>query len=757
MGKKYTEIKTESCTIPAANNSPFYEETISGSLPNPAVDPVDEKTTAVSVEPLHPICPNPEQGFQPLSPCLIECMVIRVMCQMDDLCEERHTPLDMAYWKRQTRFILSPQSTKDMLVISSPAGSGKSTWIEAFTQTVVKMFREETDLASSLVGVAVVSQKVEDLNRLATVLNKDAPENLPNMVALQGWTTFGQKHGFCQNPAVSNFDECRPGSCPRSKGCELLAFREKAPKAVIVGLTQERFAMLREGGNLDGVMYRLMEDGRFQPRRYLIFDEKFPMAQISTLDKSCIDLASIEFSELIEKIAAADFQVRSLQQSLAYHVEQPFQALRRSLCVQTGLGNRDIQAGFCALPSEYTTSSRRFAFQTFSDFVLCQKKQYATRHLRTALAVMSVLYQGQPCLFSKTNGFAVTDIAPPPPQYGESQSVIFDATAEVDEDYHSLKNAAFSKGVPKRSHRCLIFHIYTHGDLNVSKRAMGSVWKIPALSQFVAGLMESTFKGEDVLLCSYKNYAEEMANSLRKSMSEEDYRHILLMPDREQDAVPYFGGTNGSNSFNTATTVFLLGYPRLNPRDYLIYACAAYGNDRLSEELNCVAPEELTSRHSGFIWNLPSVKLYMAHHLAARMEQEIYRCKLRNPGFSGEINVYFFCPPSDMMEILQKRLKPNDTVFHDELPTCVDVCKRSARRYESGQTSYGRLVQFLAGWKGTAISVQQLRSDLDISSAVWKDLMGEDRVKGLLKQYQIQRKGRGPNAVWIKPSPGLCA
>lgn len=754
MGKESIQNDMGNSTVYSATKSHAAENLSTKTFLNPAPKGDESDLVPTLNEALRPICPNPNKGFQPLSKYQVARITKQVMHRMKALCEKRHIGLDLYYWEQQTKFILGAPSTKDMLVISSPAGSGKSTWIEAFTHTIVELFDTEDLLASSLVGVAVVLQKVEDLNRLAAELNSDSTKDNPNMVALQGWSQSGQEQGFCQNPGVSCFMECNPNSCTHAQNCEILKFRRQAPKAPIIGLTQERFVMLRESGNLTSVLYRLDNSNYLRPRRYLIFDEKFQMAQINTLDKNCIDQASIEFSELIEKISAVDSQVRSLQQSLAYHIDIPFQALRRSLCIETEYGNRDIQAGFCNLPSDYKELQRDIAFRSFSDFVLHQKKQYATKHLRTALAVMGSLYNGQSCLFSKVNGCAITHIDAPPSQYGESQSVIFDATAEIDEDYHCLQNAQFSKGVPLRKDRTLIFHIYTHKDLNVSKNAMNNSWKISALSQLISSLMENTHGG--IFICSYKVYAEILAQKLKETMSDETFKRILLMPDRE-NAVPYFGGTNGSNVFNSATTVFVLGYPRMNPRDYLIYACAAYGKDRISRELAGIETEELTARHSDFIWNLPSVRTYMTHHLAARLEQEIYRCALRTPDFTGEINVYFFCPMTDMMDILGSRLNPNRVVLHSELPPCVEMCKRSARRYENGLTSYGRLAQFLADWDGTRIPVQRLRASLEISSSVWKDLMGEDRVKRLLNQCQVQRKGRGPNAVWFKDTQPLCA
>lgn len=754
MFENYTNNITGDDTNIPATETTMPEKSLLGDALNPPLKGVEEDSVPTVAERLRPTCPNPDKGFQPLSDYLVDRITKATMKRMKRLAHERHIPLDFEYWENITRTILGQPSTDTIIVCPAPAGSGKSTWILSFLLAIKEFFSSDPELAASIVGVVVILQKVEDINQLAAALNADSTKDNPSMVALQGWSSSGQKNGFCRNPGVNCFDECKPGSCTHAQSCEILKFRRQALRALIVGLTQERFEMLRESDNLDSVLCRLDENDRPRHRRYIIFDEKFQMAQISTLDKDCIDQASMEFSGLIEKVSATDFRVRSLQQSLAYHIDRTFQDLRRSLCSETEHGLRDIQAGFCNLPPGYMDLQRDISFQIFSDFVLHQRKQYATKHLRTALTVMESLYNGQRHLFSKVNGFAITHIAGPPPQYGESQSIIFDATAEVDEDYRCLQNARFSKGVPSRKKRSLIFHVYTNGDLNVSKSAMSKSWKIPAMSQFIAELAEDT--DGDIFLCSYKDHAEALAQELRKTMSAKTFRRILLMPDRES-TVPYFGGTNGSNAFRSATTVFALGYPRLNPRDYLIRACAAYGEEQIKRDLAGVEPEALTSNRADFIWALPSVKIYMAHHLAARLEQEICRCKHRMPDFEGETNVYFFCPPSDMMEILRNRLNPDNTYYYTELPACVDKCKRSARRYEGDLTSYGRLTQFLMDWDGTKISVQDLRAKLGISTSVWKDLMGDERVKGLLEQHQIQREGRGPNAAWYKAIQALSA
>lgn len=751
MSKNYTDKSAIKNAIIAASNSAAANDIPGNTALRSTAVHVEKALIPTVQETLSPTYPDSEKGFQPLSDYLVEHITQRVMRHMKALCKQRHIALDLTYWEQQTRFILSSKNIKGTLVISSPAGSGKSTWIEAFAMTLMELFQDEKALETALVGLTIVLQKVEDLNRLAGVLNADTPPDSPRMVALQGWSTSGQRHGFCQNPSVNSFDECTPRQCSFTQSCELYAFHRQAPMAPIIGLTQERFTMLRDNNNLDQALCRLCPDGSLRHRRYLIFDEKFQMAQIFTLDKSCIDHASIKFSTFINKIGATDSQVRSLQQKLSYYIERPFQDLRRSLRIET----QDIQAGLCKLPPKYVDSAERMAFHSFCDLIFHQKKQYATKELRTALTVMGALFNGEQCLFSKTNGFAISYIIPPLAHYGACQSIIFDATAEVDEDYHSLSNARFSKGTPKRKQCYLNLHIYQHKDLNVSKQAMNKPWKIPALSQFIAELVNHT--NGQVFLCCYKDFAETMADSLKKDLCGKNYGRILSMPDREHDMVPYFGGTNGSNSFNTATEVFMLGYPRLNPKDYLIYTSAAYGVGQVADELMVIGEENLLSKKPDLLWTIPSVKTYMAHHLAARLEQEIYRCALRNPDFTDEINVYLFCPPPDMLEILCVRLNPTQVIYHDKLPACVDVCKRSARSYKGQPTQYGRLVQFLETWNGSKISVQQIQADLKISRAVWKDLMKDNRVKELLAQQQIQREGHGSNAYWYMVKQKQCA
>lgn len=269
---------------------------------------------------------------------------------------------------------------------------------------------------------------------------------------------------------------------------------------------------------------------------------------------------------------------------------------------------------------------------------------------------------------------------------------------------------------------------------------MKKPWKIHAFSRLITELAEE----EDMFICTYKDYAEPFTGELEKVMSPEQLRHVLLMTNRGHLTLPYLGGTNGSNDFHAATQVFMLGYPRLNPRDYLIRTCAAYGPEQLVQEFASVPLETLASPNLDLSSLLPSMQQYIAHHLAARLEQEIYRCALRNPGFTGCIKVFLFCPPPNALHILLDRI-PGTVIQYDDLPSCVELSKATARQYDNGNTSFARLALFLKGWDGAAISPTSIQTQLGISKSVWKDLMRDSRVRKMFEQYGVERSGKGPN------------
>jgi len=661
--------------------------------------PADELVN-VTKETLEPIYPDPDEGFQELSGYLVERITEKTMKHMARLIRERHVPLNLKYWKKITRSILGQPSNDKAIVIPSPAGSGKSTWILAFLLAWKDILLSEPEFAASLVGVAVVLQKVEDLNTLADELNQGSPPDQPVMVPLQGWSQSGRQRGFCQDAGVESYEDCQRNRCPYAEQCPIRRFRKAAPFAPIVGLTQERFYLLQQS-DLSMILQRMGQDGQFHPRRYILFDEKYKMVPTTALSVEQINDASSEFNRLINKLEISDSFARWLQQRLGYSVQQVFQRIRKEQRTDSG---QDIPVGFLQLSAEEQAESH--TYYEFRELVTASQGRYMSKPLSAVLSVMDYLYEGGTCLFTKTNGFCIYRIDPPQLQFGDCQTLIFDATAEVDRDYSYLDNVKILPGPPHSSSRSVHFYIHNHQDLNVSKNAMKKPWKLPAFAEYTAQLIRGTDK--PVFICTYKQSSIELAGRLQDLLSKEDFKKVLIMPQKDLPTIPYFNGTNGSNDFNRAETVILLGYPRLDPSTYLGFACAACGKDRIADELDTIPEENLLNPKFNPL-DLPSVRDYVAHHLAARLEQEIYRSAQRDPGFTGEINIHLFCPPQDAWEILRDRI-PGEVMCDGPLPACVERWKGSTRHYDGGSTSFGRLVQFIEEWDGTASTAARMAS-----------------------------------------------
>lgn len=240
---------------------------VAGDLPiedvhNPSNDAVQNDFNADTSATLHPVCPDPDVGYQPLSDYLVAKLLRRTMQYFKNFCAARQVELDTKYWKRYTRRILETQSPDKALVISSPAGSGKSTWMQSFLLALRDVMKEQPEFDLSLVGVVVVLQKVEDLNELADLLNQDCAEDHPVMVSLQGWTDSGSRRGLCRNPSVDNYEACLRQQCPYAGKCPN-AFAEFVGETVgCQALRAVRVDLLQQGLGRGADLWLLPQQGR---------------------------------------------------------------------------------------------------------------------------------------------------------------------------------------------------------------------------------------------------------------------------------------------------------------------------------------------------------------------------------------------------------------------------------------------------------------------------------------------------------------
>lgn len=694
---------------------------------------------------LQGVLPNPLAGFQPLNDFQLHRTLQLVMRFLGKICTERGIQLDLGYWKQRTRDILSTQNPGEALVIPARAGAGKSTWLLAFVLALCELHLSGDPLASALGGAVLVLQKVESLNEIVSAVEKHFPSlaEAP-VVALQGWSESGQRRGFCQNAQATSYEDCGKASCPFASNCDILRFGQQAEHAYIVGMTQARFQLLRQANALTPFLSRTPENGEAPiHRRFLIFDEKFEFAQTLSLNTQLIDQASSELEELIRTRNVSDRAIGLTQTNFSVWVRAPFQRLRKQLVIEREGYVEDMPFGICTLKTE--DPEVREGYQRFRVSFSKSRRRYLTPALNDCLLAMDALYKEE-CLFVKYGGFTVLVVANHSLQYHATQTILFDATSEVDGDYLYLKHIRFLPTSKALHMRKVTFHIYSHPDLNVSKQAMQKSWKLPAFAALVEQLAPQ-IEGQ-IFLCTYKAFAEHLLSLLPKDVR----GRMAIMPERDTACLPYFGGNNGANQFNQCSTVILLGYPRLSPQTYLQRAYAAWGWHGVRGEIErAVDHLEFIEQSNGFMFSeLPSLYRYQSLHLAARLEQEIYRCALRNPVCEDAINIFLFCPPEGVTDILLPRFNGCQVHEYDQLPNCVALQKDSARSYMGKPTAYSKLAAFLATWDGTRIHTSTLRQQLEISSSAWKDLMKSERCNRLLNSHNISKIGRGPHASFQK-------
>lgn len=705
---------------------------------------LDAQTKSGTPKSLHPICPNPQAGMTQLAEPQIVKLTRLTMKHLRQL----QGNLDMGYWKTTTRQILSADRP-GIQVIPARAGFGKSTWIKAFLLALGELWVAADPLAEALGGVILVNQKVETLNECVDTLEAAFSSGTSGLVvALQSLTASGKKRGFCPNPDVGSYEGCDRLRCPYAAECPLKELEAQAPHAYILGLTQARFYGMRRDGTLDSLLLRETGEGTV-PRRFVIFDEKPELIEICGLDTQKINNASTALEKLVADNRLRDDRACALQTGLNFHINRRVQELRRATRIErAGCTPQDELAGFCSLADQADAKGDYLHFRESLE----RRRDLTTKELKDCLFVLDQLYQGPPVLFCKSGGFTLYAIRDGVAELQDRQILVFDATAPVDGDYQQRQDLQWMPSSSPANIGMVTFHLFRHKRLNVSKNALKSPKVREAMCRLADKIVEH-YPGL-TFLCSYQQYARFIAENLQENTRAQ----IKMMPDKSPDCIPYFGGTNGSNAFNDCTNVILLGYPRLEPKTYLARTYATQGEDfRL--ELKRVAEAERWEDHpwrDGFR-RLPQVSEYECRHLAARLEQEIYRCALRNPDCKSDIHVFLFRPPERVWELLHQRFWGCKVEEYEGLPNCVEAVRAKAGIYGGHPTAYAKLAEFLEVWDGFEVKVTDLKVQLGITDSAWKELIKNEKARTLLARYGVERRGRGPNVVYSIKRRDLCA
>lgn len=668
----------------------------------------------------------------------------RVMYYIRELCHQRGASVDFDYWRKITKSVLKGIADRKPLVCPARAGSGKSTWISAFLLAACEL-QIKGDPLASVFSVLLVLQKVESLNSIRdtiTAFFPDAPETL--VVPLQGWTTASRQAGFCKNAQVTSFDQCPRDNCTYAASCGVLRFGQLAGQAFVLGVSQARFDLLRKGNALDGLLQQV-ENAH---PRILIFDEKFEFAPIYRLTQTTLDAASSQLERLITQRDLKDRRVFEKQRWTTTLLRRPFSLLRERTCIEldeTTKAKADIPYGLCSMADADSTEKERFG--QFRDYLNGSGRAFRTPALSEAVEVIDRLYRGE-CLFTKLGAFTILGADEPQISFGDSLTMVFDATAQVDGDYQYLDAEMLPQSKPRHMEK-LRLHVYTSADMNVSRLAMRKSWKIPGFCALTEDILRR-YDGK-MFLTTYKDLAAEIP----KLLDPQALSRLLL----DGETCPYFGGTNGSNEFNTASLVMLLGYPRLSPQTYLERTFVYWGHSGIRQQIwdqTAQWSQLNVQKRPDLHAQLPLTMDYEVRHLAARLEQEIYRCQLRNAVCDEAVHVFLFAPPQALDARLGKRFRGAMSVHENLTPGCIVQAQANAKTYAGQSTVYARFAAWLSSWDRAPTPLDNILHDTDIGAESWKKLRKSERFAPLLAQYGAEMTGRGRN-VKIEEKSQKCA
>ena len=687
---------------------------------------------------------GPTAPFDGLATAQVVFMADRVMYYIEELCRRRGAAVDFEYWRKVTKRVLKGLADRGPLVCPARAGSGKSTWITAFLLAACEL-RLNNDPLADVFSVLLVLQKIESLNGIRDTIADffpNAPETL--VVPLQGWTAASQKAGFCKNKQVTSFDQCRKDNCPFAASCDVLRFGQLAGQAFVLGVSQARFDLLRKGNALDGLLHQQENN---HPR-ILVFDEKFEFAPLYHLTQTTLDAASSQLERLITQRDLKDRRVFEKQRWSTTLLQRPFSLLRERTCIELDEMTKlkaDMPYGVCSLKDAAEVEKNRF--YQFREYLNGPGKAFRTQQLSEAVEVIDHLYRGD-CLFTKLGPFTILGADEPQITFGDSLTLVFDATALVDGDYEYLDVGRLPDSEPRHMEK-VHFHTYTAAEMNVSRQAMRKSWKLPGFCALAEDILRH-YPGK-MFLTTYKDLAAEIP----KLLAPEAVSRLLL----DGETCPYFGGTNGSNDFSEASLVMLLGYPRLSPQTYLERAFVYWGRsgirEQVQEQMTQWSPlnvQQKTDLHA----QLPLTMAYEIRHLAARLEQEIYRCQLRNAKCEDTIYVFLFAPPQALRDRLSKRFKGSMRRDETGVPDCIAQAKANTKTYAGKLTSYARFTAWLDGWGGAPTPLDRILRDTGIGAESWKKLRQSDEFAPLLAQHGAEMTGRGRN-VKIELKMKKCA
>lgn len=594
--------------------------------------------------------------------------------------------------------------TDKITLIPAKAGFGKSTFISSLMEILVEeQIKKHTPFWKNQ-GVIIVTDKLESLRELQENLNHTFGSLGGKDVAyiLEGWNT-----NICKNFSKKIYEEgmCSTSKCEFFWECKISYQTIKQRYSPILMMTNARFFQLSE---IDLREYREWIDNNGEKclRNIILIDEKPKLVENKEVKKSII-------YDLLKEVDSLD---RGFTQIKGYLKNILDEAIRQFDYLEE------------IYPKEVSNDLHVFKGETSlitDEFVHVWKEYFQFNKLDEVKSLKDFFSTGG-LVCSTSKIFKIKTLGSRILNYPEFKTFIFDATCELDPEYYGDRFQYLDIKDFKDYKNLNIHYI---NELNFSKNNLKkNLWLLDSVASWING----NFK-ENVFLVTYMDFHKKLDEKLKDNS--------LII--RNNESIPYFGMTKGSNLYRSAKDMVMVGWWKMPTDEYI----AQYLSTHLNKEM-LMSKWKMDEHHVIDFSNINGVfsDLELEEFRLCKMmvdfEQEVFRTKVRDFGCSEEVNIWIFNPEDRIKDLIKQRFPKCKMIKHDS-PFEFQEGK-TLNRKSKGANKIQLLINWFKKWDGTPVPTEEIRTKFEISKSYMDDLFRHNKkgnlvIKEIIRSRNIKR------------------
>lgn len=619
-------------------------------------------------------------------------------------------------------------------VIPAKAGFGKSSYIYSFLSTLCKHIHSGAFSSFSKQGVIIVTDKIDALRQLEKDIyrekgnyHQDGKYGTKYTYILEAWNKNSFREGICKNEAIETYEYgmCSPMECPYYDKCKMSYQKQQQVYSPILLMTNAR--LKQYGERIDEYSTWIDSNKKEQIRDILIIDEKpiiidnyrIDTNLFSTLKKTVeetkVNGADIKITKenLLNELHGIENEVLQLRNKVSEH--------RNCIC--------------CGTKESVFTDDFKERWQSIIGY----------KNIDLINAVEKMFNQGSLWCNADVPYFKTLGIKEF--SYTGFKTYIFDATSELDPDYED-ERFQFLNIEDYKNYENVTFHIYWAKEMNMSKTALDyrkNPWKNVAVAQWI----NNKFRDKTYVV-TYKDNAKIVSQHLKNLGT-----IIFLDRDEERPVIPHFGDTKGSNEFKDAKNMVQIGWNKA-PSDEYLAQCLSRNTvfEKLFEQQEDKAARTaaIFENQFGFFKEYDEANIYMWRKMAVEFEQEVFRTCVRDFSADNAVDIYIFKPDKKVISLIRQRFKKCHVINYNNVPEEFQQQKILGRQTPDGNDNKIQMfIKWLKDeWKGSKISIADIKVKFEISDKYWGKLNSNPVVKDIKKKRKVKtmREGKGSSQCY---------